>query len=75
MKKAGNEKRIMDGIFLVPGLSTVANAVLQNNGNGLIYGTDPDITWYDYTRDFDTWQNQMDDHPLFTPPNNANTQR
>ena len=29
-------------------------------GNRLIYDSDLDITWYDYTNDYDTWQNQMD---------------
>jgi hypothetical protein len=28
-------------------------------GNRLIYDTDLNITWYDYTRGYDTWQNQM----------------
>jgi hypothetical protein len=37
------------GIFLaVLGFSPLANAALQNNGNGLIYDTDLNITWYDY---------------------------
>ncbi|MCX5806974.1 MAG: hypothetical protein NT010_13090 [Proteobacteria bacterium] len=29
------------------GFSTFAHATLQNNGNGLIYDADLDITWYD----------------------------
>jgi hypothetical protein len=29
-------------------------------GNRLIYDSDFNITWYDYTRSYDTWQNQMD---------------
>jgi hypothetical protein len=29
-------------------------------GNRLIYDSDLDITWYDYAKSWDTWQNQMD---------------
>jgi len=29
-------------------------------GNRLIYDTDLNITWYDYTKSWDTWQNQND---------------
>jgi len=36
------------GMFLaVFGFSAIANAALINNGNGLIYDTDLNITWYD----------------------------
>ncbi|MBE9573359.1 MAG: hypothetical protein IMF11_22245 [Proteobacteria bacterium] len=28
-------------------------------GNKLIYDTDMDITWYDYTKSADTWDNQV----------------
>ena len=28
-------------------------------GNRLIYDSDLNITWYDYTKSYDTWQNQM----------------
>ena len=41
----------------------IAHADLYNRGsdsvgNRLIYDSDLNITWYDYTNDFDTWQNQ-----------------
>ena len=38
------------GMFLaVLGFSTIANATLVNNGGGLIYDSDLNITWYDVT--------------------------
>lgn len=45
--------------------SVQAHADLFNRGedifgNRLIYDDDLDITWYDYTKSMDTWQNQMD---------------
>ena len=51
---------LLIGIFLtILGFSNITNAELQDNGNGLIYDTDLNVTWFDYTRDVDTWQNQM----------------
>ncbi len=55
-------------IFLaVLGLSLPAHAALQNNGDGLIYDTDLNITWYAYpnyeTNTFDgyqTWMNGLE---------------
>src|SRR3990172_8300334 len=57
-------------IFLIAlvlefGFSTMAQATLINRGtdslgNRLIYDNDLDITWYDYTRSIDIWQNQVD---------------
>ena len=49
---------------MVLGFSLQANAALElrgtdNQGNRLIYDTDFNITWYDYTNTFNTWQNQM----------------
>lgn len=46
------------------GFSSIAHATLINRGadslgNRLIYDTDLNITWYDYTNSRDTWQNQM----------------
>jgi hypothetical protein len=42
------KKAIFISVFLtVLGFSTIANAALVNNGNGLIYDTDLNITWYD----------------------------
>lgn len=43
------------------------HAALELRGDGtsaygtyrLIYDTDLDITWYDYTKSYDTWQNEM----------------
>lgn len=45
-------------------LSFSAQAALQNlgtdsQGNRLIYDTDFDITWYDFTNSFNTWNSQM----------------
>jgi hypothetical protein len=55
------------GILLaVLGFATLANANLVNNGNGLIYDTDLDITWYDgppVTGDWgtvNTWANNLE---------------
>ncbi len=49
---------------IVLGFSIRAYADLYNRGtdsfgNRLIYDSDLNITWYDYTRSTDTWQNQM----------------
>lgn len=49
------------GIIILAGN---ANAALLDRGvdtlgNHLIYDTDQDITWYDFTQDADTWANQM----------------
>lgn len=46
-------------------LASSAHAELFNRGtdslgNQLIYDSDLNITWYDFTRSYDTWQNQMD---------------
>lgn len=45
--------------------SMQAHAALSNrgtdiNGNRLIYDSDLNITWYDYTNNYDTWQQQAD---------------
>ena len=55
-------------IAMVSGFSLQANADLNLIGQGtsahgmynLIYDTDLDVTWYDYTNAVDTWQNQVD---------------
>lgn len=44
--------------------STMAHAMLIDRGadslgNKLIYDTDLNIIWYDYTKSRDTWQNQV----------------
>ncbi len=51
--------------IMVLGFSLQANAALTNlgvdsAGNLLIYDSDLDITWYDYTNSVNTWQNQVD---------------
>ena len=50
--------------ILVLGLSLQAHAVLElrgsdSNGNRLIYDSDLNITWYDYTNAAARWQNQV----------------
>lgn len=55
-------------LILVVGFSLQAHASLELLGQGtsthgtynLIYDTDLDITWYDYTNSRDTWQLHMD---------------
>ncbi len=39
-------------LVVVLGFSSLSRASLYNNGNGLIYDTDLDITWYDYSYGF-----------------------
>ena len=51
-------------IIFIFGFSLQAEADLFNrgtdiNGNQLIYDSDFNITWYDYTQTYDTWHNQM----------------
>jgi len=51
----------MLGIFL---LVNIADADLYKRGtdilgNRLIYDSDLNITWYDYTKSNDTWDNQV----------------
>jgi hypothetical protein len=46
------------------GMGTLAQATLTDRGadtlgNHLIYDTDLNITWYDYTSSYATWYNQM----------------
>jgi hypothetical protein len=61
-------KKVFTFLFvltIVLGFSIQAQAELYNRGtdslgNRLIYDSDFDITWYDYTKSYDTWQNQMD---------------
>jgi hypothetical protein len=43
-------------ILAVLAFTPFANAALQNNGNGLIYDTDLNITWYDANVVGRTWQ-------------------
>ncbi len=51
-------------LVMVLAFSMHAEAALQNLGvdslgNRLIYDTALDVTWYDYTKSHDTWQNQI----------------
>lgn len=51
-------------LLMSVGLSVQAGAALQNLGtdslgNRLIYDNDLNITWYDFTKSADTWQNQV----------------
>jgi hypothetical protein len=46
-------------LALMLGFSPVANATLINNGGGLIYDTDRDITWYDAPVELRSWDNSM----------------
>ena len=55
----------MTMLTMVLVFSLQANAALENRGtdslgNRLIYDSDLNITWYDYSSSNDTWQNQMD---------------
>ena len=52
-------------LMLVFGISVSARATLivrgtDTAGYQLIYDTDFNITWYDYSNASDTWQNQVD---------------
>lgn len=52
-------------VVMLLGFSVQAHAALQNlgvdiAGNRLIYDSDLDITWYDYSNSAATWQDQVD---------------
>jgi hypothetical protein len=52
-------------LVMVLGVSMQAHATLEvlgtsSSGYQLIYDTDRDITWYDYTNSFDSWEIQVD---------------
>ena len=54
------KKILFVGILLaVLGFSILANAELQDNGNGLIYDTDLDITWYNPDLSVMNWHQAM----------------
>ena len=69
--KKGKEKKGMKRLFIllsamvmVVGISAQAQATLYDRGDdslgyALIYDSDQNITWYDYSALFDTWQNQV----------------
>jgi hypothetical protein len=51
-------------VVMVMGMSINVEAALTNlgtdsDGNRLIYDSDLDITWYDYRKSYDTWDNQV----------------
>jgi len=46
--------------FSMQAQATLQNLGVDSAGNRLIYDTDLDITWYDYTKAANTWQNQVD---------------
>jgi hypothetical protein len=57
-------KMILLMAVLVFGFSTTGHATLINRGtdtlgNRLIYDDDLNITWYDYSNSYNTWQNQV----------------
>jgi hypothetical protein len=50
---------LLSVLFMVTGLSVSAHATLIDRGSGLIYDTDLNITWYDYTNAMNSWGNQV----------------
>ena len=55
---------VLLALVMVFGVSALAHAALIDRGadslgNHLIYDTDLNITWYDYTNAMNTWQNQL----------------
>jgi hypothetical protein len=60
--RSGSFIVILFAVFFISTLS--AHAALENRGtdsrgNRLIYDSDLNITWYDHTNSFNSWQNQM----------------
>ncbi len=61
-------KRILFGLFAMlvvcvlaaPAYAALINRGMDSQGNRLIYDQDLDITWYDYSNNGDSWQNQRD---------------
>ncbi|MEW6600626.1 MAG: hypothetical protein AB1499_06625 [Nitrospirota bacterium] len=47
-------------VFSMQSQAALQNLGVDSLGNRLIYDTDLDITWYDYTNSHTTWQNNMD---------------
>ncbi len=46
-------------VFSMQAQAALTNLGTDSLGNRLIYDSDLDITWYDYTNSWDTWQNQV----------------
>ncbi len=59
MKKRSVFLSLLSLCVAVLGSSTFVQADLVNNGNGLIYDTVLNITWYDYAKSPDTWDHQV----------------
>ena len=51
---------ILVSVFPMQGHADLYNRGTDSLGNQLIYDSDRDITWYDYTPSYNSWQNQMD---------------
>lgn len=51
---------VMISVFSLQAQATLINRGTDILNNRLIYDTDLDITWYDYTKSGDTWQKQVD---------------
>ena len=47
-------------VFSIQAQANLKNLSLGSISYRLIYDTDPDIAWYDYTNASGTWQNHMD---------------
>lgn len=65
----------MVALVMVLGMGTLVQAALIDRGadilgNHLIYDTDLNITWYDYTKSLDSWNNQISwaDNLIVTMP-------
>jgi hypothetical protein len=65
MKKLKSFIFSMCAVFLISALSAHADLNLVGQGTSahgtynLIYDTDLDITWYDYTKSYDVWANEV----------------
>ena len=46
-------------VFSMQAHAALSNRGTDSLGNRLIYDSDLNITWYDYTNYYDTWQYQM----------------
>ncbi len=50
---------VMGSLFSMQADAALQNLGMDSRGNRLIYDTDLDITWYDFSNSLDTWQNQV----------------
>ncbi len=51
---------VMVSVFSMHAEAALQNLGVDSLGNRLIYDSDLDITWYDYSNATNTWQNQVD---------------